>query len=107
MPSYFSKLIIECGSRSCYCVVYVFKHLHIDVHALCWFRINVNRTTVSIIAAHPVACLSFLIVINRSIGLHLPSSEGGALFQCAEIKRTYAAPEWTDWKITTTSDFER
>ena len=31
------------------------------------------------------------VVVGRSIGIHRPTSEGGDLFDCAEVERTYPA----------------
>ena len=35
-------------------------------------------------------------IVGRSISLHLPASEGGALFDCEEVKRVYPADELLD-----------
>ena len=43
------------------------------------------------IGSHNPKLHIFPIVIGRSIGLHVPSSEGGALFECAEVTRFYVS----------------
>ena len=46
-------------------------------------------------------------VVRRSIGIHLPSSAGGGLFECAEIMPFVKAADVSYLSITSSTDFDR
>ena len=52
-------------------------------------------------------CYIFLPVIGRSVGLHLPASAGGQLFDCAEIEEVFEASEYLTVSIPYDENFDR
>ena len=51
--------------------------------------------------------LSSHVVVGRSIGIHLPSSSGGDLFECAEIIPFVKATDVSYLSIASSTDFDR